>query len=312
MKKVLLHIHLDGSVRPDTVSELLNLDIDYVKSNMIAKNCSSLSDYLTKFDLPIKAMQTKDNLTRIAFELATDLKNDDVIYAEVRFAPFFHIKNGLTYDDVIISILEGFNRCSGIKINLLLCMMRGLSYEDNKDIIYLAKKYLGKGVVGIDLAGDEYKYKTSLYEDLFRLANFNNIPFTIHAGEADGASSIRDAIKYGAKRIGHGIRCVSDINLMELIKDKNILLEVCPSSNVQTGVVVDYVFHKAKFLFDNGIKICINTDNQTVSNVTVNEEYNRLKKYLEFSDEDLKKCNKYAIEGSFITKEEKEELIKEL
>ena len=312
MKKVILHIHLDGSVRPSTVSELLNISLEEAINGMIvSSDNSSLTEYLTKFDLPIKVMQTKDNLSRIAYELGQDLINDGVIYAEVRFAPMFHTKEGLSYDEVITSILDGFKRCN-IKINLLLCMMRGASYEDNEKIIYLAKKYLGKGVCGLDLAGDEFKYKTSLYKDLFKLAKENSIPFTIHAGEADGPSSIRCALEYGATRIGHGIRCMEDKELVEEIKNKNILLEVCPTSNIDTKVVNDYSLHNAKELFDNGVNICINTDNQTVSNISLCDEYLKLEKYLGFSDEDLRKCNINAIKGSFITEEEKEELIKEL
>lgn len=311
MKKVELHVHLDGSVRPSTVSELLNRDLEDVCREMTVDSSNpNLSMYLTKFDLPLSVMQTKENLTRIAYELASDLKKDEVIYAEVRFAPIFHTKKGLSYDEIINSVLEGFKRVN-IKINLLLCMMRGQSMEDNYAIIDLASKYLGKGVCGIDLAGDEYNYKTSLYEPLFREARQRNIPFTIHAGEADGPSSIENALEYGATRIGHGVRCIEDNEIINQIKNKGILLEICPTSNIHTKIFGNYYEHPFKLLYDAGIRLCINTDNRTVSSITLNDEYNHALE-VGFSNDDLVKCNIEAIKASFISEEEKEELIKEL
>ena len=277
---------------------------------MAGSDNASLTDYLKRFDLPIWLMQTKDNLKRIAFELACDLKKDDVIYAEVRFSPLFHTREGLTKEEVVESVLDGFRECDGIKINLLLCMMRGLSFEDNLEIINLAKLYLGKGVCGIDLAGDEYNYKTYLYKELFKIAKDKNILFTIHAGEADGVDSIKNAIECGASRIGHGIRCIEDKDIMNMIKDKNILLEICPTSNIDTKVVDSYNNHPIRYLYDKGIKLSINTDNNTVSNITLDDEYNNLKKYLSFTDKELLECNKNALRASFITEREKEELIK--
>lgn len=312
MKKVELHVHLDGSVRVSTVSELLNISIEEAKSKMIVSSSNpDLSTYLTKFDLPLSVMQSKENLTRIAYELATDLKSESVIYAEVRFAPIFHTREGLTYDEIITSILDGFKKCSGIKINLLLCMMRGQSYEDNLEIVSKAFEYLGKGVCGLDLAGDEFNYKTSNYESLFRKAKEKGIPFTIHAGEADGPSSVRDAIRFGASRIGHGVRSIEDEYTLNLIKNNNILLEICPTSNVQTKVVERIEDHPVKKILDYGIKLCINTDNRTVSNITLSDEYSNALK-LGLTESDLKKCNINAIKSSFISDIEKEELIKEL
>lgn len=309
MKKIELHVHLDGSVRPTTVSELSKISLMDVKEQMIVdKNTTNLTEYIKKFDLPIKVMQSKTNLTRIAYELAEDLKRDDVIYAEVRFSPLFHTKEGLTYDEIIMAILDGFKKCLHIKINLILCMMRGFSYDDNLQIIYLAKKYLGKGVCGLDLAGDEYNYKTSQYKELFDIARQNNIPFTIHAGEADGASSIKDAISFGAKRIGHGVRCIEDEAIMKLLKDKQILLEICPTSNCQTKAVESYIDHPIKKIIDSGIKVCVNTDNRTVSNISLTDEYTLLKNKLDLTESTLRELNINAIEGSFLSQEEKEVL----
>ena len=306
MKKIELHVHLDGSVRPKTVSELFNYDIKDVKNKMmVTSDTKDLTEYLTKFDLPIKAMQTKDNLKRIARELALDLKDDDVIYAEVRFAPILHTKEGLSLDEVVSSVLEGIKSVNEIKVNLILCMMRGFSYEDNLKTIMVTKKFLNKGVVGLDLAGDEKKYQTINYKDLFMIAKDNNIPFTIHAGEADTSKSVLDAINFGAKRIGHGIAIVNDEKILNLVKEKNVFLEVCPTSNVDTKAVLSYEKHPIKDLFLKGVKVTVNTDDRTVSNITLSKEYEKLKEYFNFSDEEFLQMNLNAISSSFMNEDEK-------
>ena len=311
MKKVELHVHLDGSVRVSTVSELLNLDVNYALDNMVVKDVNpDLASYLTKFDLPIKVMQTKENLKRIACELAQDLKLDDVIYAEVRFAPQKHVLKGLSLDEVVDAVLAGFKAVSGIKINVILCMMRGDSFDKNKEVIYLCKRYLDKGVVGLDLAGDEKNYKTKDYKALFDIANKENIPFTIHAGEADGAKSVLDAICFGAKRIGHGIRVLEDEAVLKKVIDNNVTLEVCPTSNVQTKAVNSYKEHPVKKLYDKNVLVTINTDNNTVSNLTLSKEYVRLRKYFNFTDADFLRFNINAVNASFISEEEKEKYVK--
>lgn len=311
MKKVELHLHLDGSLRPSTVAQILNLDTGYVKNNMIVKSDNdSLSEYLTKFDLPIKAMQTKENLKRVASELAEDLKEDEVIYAEVRFAPQFHTDQGLTFDEVVESVLDGVKSVKEIKINVILCMMRGASYENNLKTIEVAEKYLNKGVVALDLAGDEKKYKTSDYEKLFDVAKKKNIPFTIHAGEAAGAKSVLEAINFGAQRIGHGIKIIEDEKILELVREKNIFLEVCPTSNIQTKVVDSYNEHPIKKLYDNEILVTISTDNNTVSNISLSDEYNRLSKTFRFTSKDFLQMNINAVLASFLSNHEKEKYIK--
>ena len=313
MKKVELHVHLDGSVRPSTISEILNLDLNYVKKNMsVDSNNEDLSCYLTKFDLPAKAMQTKDNLKRIAKELALDLVSDDIIYAEVRFAPQKHTLNGLSLDDVILSVLEGLKSVSGIKTNVILCMMRGDSFDKNKEVIDVCKKYLGSGVVALDLAGDEKHFKTKDYKTLFDIAKEKEVPFTIHAGEADNYQSVKDAISFGAKRIGHGINIIENDDVVKEVIQNGIILEVCPTSNVQTKAVKSYADHPIKKLYEKGVLITINTDNNTVSNITLSKEYELLEKYFNFTKKDFYTFNKNAVNASFISNEEKEELLKKL
>lgn len=311
LPKVELHIHLDGSIRPSTAAYLLNKSIEDVSNNMIASDkCEDLNEYLTKFDYPEKILQTKENLERVAYELALDLKKDNVIYAEIRFAPLKHIKEGLTLDSVVDSVLDGLSRVN-IKTNLILCMMRNDTYSDNLKVIELASKYLNKGVGGIDLAGAEALYKTSSFKELFVMAKKYNIPFTIHSGEADGYDSILATINFGATRIGHGIRAIEYDDLINLIIDNNILLEVCPTSNVQTNAVDKYTDHPIKKLIDKGVNVSINTDNRTVSNISLNLEYKKLQESFGFTKELFIKTNLNAIEHAFVSLDEKAKLKKE-
>lgn len=313
LPKVELHLHLDGSISIDLASKLSKLDKEKLEETMIApEKCKNLSEYLTKFDLPIQLMQTKENLTQIASNLVDELERENVIYAEIRFAPNFHTKKYLSLDEVVNSVLKGLSQNKKVKTNLILCMMRGTSVEENKKVIDLAEKYLNKGVCAIDLAGAEDKYPLEEYLPLFSLAKEKNIPFTIHAGENGSASEVEKAIKIGAKRIGHGIHSISNQKVLDLIKEKDILLEICPTSNVQTNAIDTYANHPIKKLYQHHIALNINTDNRTVSNISLTEEYQKLYKTFSFTLNDYQEMNKNAILHSFLSNKEKEELLKKL
>lgn len=308
MPKVELHVHLDGSVNLDLISSLSGDNFDIIKEKMVAPDkCVDLKDYLERFDYPCYFMQSKDNIELVAKNLINDLKKENVIYAEVRFAPLKHMNNGLSIDEVINSVINGF-KDNDLKVNLILCMMRNDSFEDNMKVINVAKKYLNRGVCAIDLAGDEAHYPTGDFKDLFKVSKDYGIPFTIHAGEADGASSVESAIAFGAKRIGHGIRCLEDKDLVNQIVDKNIHLEVCPTSNIQTNVVNSISDHPIRKLFDLGVNLSINTDNRTVSNTSLTNEYTLLRDNLTFGINDFIKCNINAINSSFLSDEDKVKL----
>ena len=313
LKKVELHLHLDGSVKIDTLAKISKEPINILKSKMIApEQCENLSEYLTKFDIPIEYMQTKENLILIAKELTDYIETENIIYAEIRFAPMFHTKDSLSYEEVVDAVLEGLSYNKNIKTNLILCMMRGMPKENNLKTIDVAFKYLNKGVCGIDLAGAEDKYPLSDYIDLFKIASEKNIPFTIHAGENGSYKEIELAIKLGAKRIGHGIHSYESEKLQTELKAKNILLEICPTSNVQTNSIDKYENHPIHSFYKQGIKVCINTDNKTVSNISLAEEYIKLYNTFNFSINDFKQMNINALQGSFLSEKEKDKLKKEL
>ena len=307
MPKVELHLHLDGSVRYQTALEIIG---NIKKENMIVSDdCHDLNEYLTKFSVPLAILQTKENLERVAYELALDLKSENVIYAEIRFAPLKHLLKGLSPEEVIESVLKGLKKVN-IKTNLILCMMRGDTFDNNLKVVALALKFLNRGVCALDLAGAESLYPTSDYKELFAIAQANGIPFTIHAGEAAGFESIKDALDFGALRIGHGIKCLEDEKLIKELKEKNILLEICPTSNIQTKAVTAYQKHPVYELYKKGVPICINTDNRTVSNITLTKEYQKLMQNFSLTTNDLKQMNINAINGAFLTNEEKEKLKK--
>ena len=311
MPKIELHLHLDGSLDIKKIQKKYKISKKEIKNKMIAdEKCQNLNDYLTKFDFPISIMQTKEELEDAVINLLEKLKKQNVIYAEIRFAPQFHIKKGLTQDKVVEIVINASKNVD-IKSNFILCIMRG---KDNMDLNYetleVAKKYYGKGVCAVDLAGAEALYKTENYEEIFKKVVEYNILFTIHAGEADGPESIETAIRFGAKRIGHGVRCIENEELMNLIKTKNITLEICPTSNIQTCVYNNYKEHPIKQIYEKGIKVTINTDNMTVSNTDLANEYKKLEKYTGLTKKDFIEMNKNAINSAFISEEEKKELYK--
>lgn len=304
MKKIELHLHLDGSCNIELASQLEGKD---VSNELIASNTDSLSKYLESFTLPIKLLQDLDNIENFSYLLAKELEKDEVIYAEVRFCPLFHIEK-YSIEEVVHSIIKGFNKVSTVKINLIFCMMRHFSEDDNMKIIMLTKEFLGKGVVAIDLAGDEAKFKTSNFDKLFDEIKKKNIPFTIHAGEADSYESVQTAISFGTKRIGHGVRCIENNDTVKELVAGGISLEICPTSNVDTKVVTDLKYHPIKKLVDAGVLVTINTDNRTVSNTNLDKEYDLLRKEFNFNDDDFLQFNLNAIDCAFLSDEEKENL----
>ena len=300
--KILLHLHLDGAIDIDDAFKWVKEDgikiskKDLLRELQVDEECHSLNDYLKKFDLPCKLLQTCERLEITSYHLFQKLSKLNVVYAEVRFAPLKHLEKGLTLDDVVISVINGFNKAnveSGIMGGIILSLMRGEEYEKNKKVVDVAKKYLGKGVVGIDLAGAEALYPTKDYVQLFSYAKTLEIPFTIHAGEAAGVESIKAALDIGAKRIGHGVKVIDDEALMERVIKENILLEVCVTSNYQTEAIKRR--HPIEKLYRKGVKISINTDNDTVSGIDINREYARILQETKMDIEDLIKCNTNSI-----------------
>ncbi len=309
-----LHLHLDGSLRPKTVWELgkeqnIDLgakDIEELKFMMeVPNDCKTLHECLERFDLPLKVLQTADAIERVSYEIVEDLSKLGIDYAEVRFAPQLSINKGLTQSEVVEAAIKGVKRgmkdFPTIKCGLILCCMRGENIQDkNLETIEVAKKYLGDIVCAVDLAGAESLYSTEIFETVFKKANEYNLPRTIHAGEAAGADSIRKALSYGTKRLGHGVNAIYDKELMKELIDNEVTLEVCVTSNYQTKVVQSIEEHPVKKLFDAGVRVTVNSDNMTVSSTNIHKEIKILKERLGFTDEDIKKMQEYAEEARFL------------
>ncbi len=280
-----LHVHLDGSLRLSTILELaaeqkVDLparDQDGLRKAMnLGQNCGSLVEYLKAFDVTLKVMQTEEALYRVALELGEDCAKEKVRYIEVRYAPMLHTRRGLRLTSVVEAVLAGLRaarEASGIEANVILCGIRNISPDSSLEMAELAVAYKGRGVVGFDLAGAEYDHPAKHHRAAFQLVRDNNINCTIHAGEAYGPESIAQALHVcGAHRIGHGCRLREDGDLLHYVNDHRIPLEVCPSSNVQTGAVKDIARHPLKLYLDLGLRVTVNTDNRLVTDTTVSRE----------------------------------------
>ena len=320
-KYIDLHLHLDGALTVETAYKLgringFTLPEEEELKNMITvpADCADLNDFLKCFDYPLSLMQTPDALSNAVYYVCEDIKENGVIYAEIRFAPQFHTDKGMTQEDAILAALDGLKK-TDLKANLILCCMRGEGNEEaNDETVELAKKYLVKdgGVVAIDIAGAEAIFPTENYKDLFAKARDYGIPFTIHAGEADGADSVRLAIEYGAKRIGHGVRSYEDPDVVNMLKEKGVFLEMCPTSNRQTHAVEDMSKYPFMDYLNDGVLVTLNTDDPGIEGTTIGDEYRYMESEFGLTKAQEKTLLSNSVDAAFTTDEVKQELKKEL
>lgn len=317
--KIELHCHLDGSVPLQTLRELLK-DPELPKEAFEApKDCRSLAEYLTRFDLPLTCMQTKEGLKRVAEDFMLSLKKDNVRYVEVRFAPLLCTQQGLTCREVLESVLEGLNKGrmkTGILYHVIVCAMRHHSFEENFHVLLNAMEFHRAGVCAMDLAGNEAAYPTGAFQELFRKAKNYRMPFTIHSGECGSLANVQAAYEFGARRVGHGIALMESPELMRYFAQKGIGVEVCPTSNFQTKAVEKREDYPLKRFFEGNLKVSINTDNRTVSGTDLTGELQSALAFLSPGEElplelkldILQKLQKNAIDTAFADDAEKQEL----
>jgi len=286
MYKHVLHDHLDGGLRPSTARELAEtinytplLEIDNVESFFDRSNSVSLENYLEAFIHTISLMQSYSSIERIAFEAAEDMHLNGINYYESRYAPFYSVNTEMTPLDVIDAVNSGFKIAEntyGIKSGLILCGMR----HDTKDVINVANLCLEAKdkIIGFDIAGPELNFPPSLFRESFKKVKDLGVNITIHAGEGDGVNSIKDALNNGAKRIGHGVRIIEDINknkpgeTAKIILEEQIPLEICISSNIHTNMYENYDSHPIVDLIALGFNVYLNTDNRLMSNTSISKE----------------------------------------
>lgn len=321
LPKIELHCHLDGSVRPETIIDIAkkeNIQIPSYEMNEVEEmiiapiDCKSLEEYLDRFQIPIMVMQSKESLTRLAFELFEDAAKENVKYMEVRFAPLQHIHKGLSTNEVIESVIKGIRDAEAmydIKGNIILSFLKNLPQESIFKVIENAAKYLNNGVAAVDLAGAEDEGFSLRFIEACKRATSLGYKLTIHAGETGVGKNVLEAVELlGAERIGHGIYIKNSPAAYEIVKSKGITLEVCPTSNVQTKAVKNLKEHPFyEFLKDN-IKVTMNTDNRTVSNTTLTKELEGIHKEFHLTYEAYKNIYLNSVEAAFIDEEAKKAL----
>ncbi|MFD6426959.1 adenosine deaminase [Streptomyces sp. NPDC060198] len=338
--KVLLHDHLDGGLRPGTIVELALAqgyeDLPETDPGKLgvwfreAADSGSLERYLETFAHTCAVMQTREALHRVASECAQDLAEDGVVYAEVRYAPEQHLTAGLTLEEVVEAVNDGFRegerlaREAGrrIRVGALLTAMRHAARS--LEIAELANRYRDSGVVGFDIAGAEAGFPPTRHLDAFEYLKRENNHFTIHAGEAFGLPSIWQALQWcGADRLGHGVRIIDDIEVAEdgtvklgrlagYVRDKRIPLELCPTSNLQTGAAPSYAEHPIGLLRTLHFRVTVNTDNRLMSGTSMSQEFERLTETFGYTLDDMQWFTVNAMKSAFIPFDERLAMINDV
>jgi adenosine deaminase len=304
--KVELHLHLDCSLSYAAVSRLAPeiTRAEYDAEFIAPPQCASLADFLTRAPRGIHLMQTEDALRIVTEDVFEQLAADNVLYAELRFAPLLHTYEGLTPEAIVAAVDRVTEQCicaTGIEARLILCTLRHFNTEQSLQTAHLVRQFAGTRVAALDIAGDEAGCPIGPHIPAFRYAIDHGLHRTAHAGEASGAASVWETLEhFKPTRIGHGVRSIEDPALIDHLRETHVHLEVCPSSNVQTRTAPTYAEHCVDRLYRDGVSLGINTDARTITNVTLEQEYARLRHHFAWTDEQLTACNLEAVRAAFI------------
>jgi adenosine deaminase len=318
--KVELHCHLDCCVRVGTVAAIgretgLALPASLEQALVAPEVCHDLADYIRRIDLALEVMQRPEDLRRIARELVEDFAADGVIYAEVRFAPQLHTRRGLTLQQVVDAVHAGLAEGTArhaVRTGLILCCLRHQAPEDSLAIAELAIANRDR-VCALDLAGDEARFPGAPHAPAFERVRAAGLHRTIHAGEAAGSESVREALDVlAAERIGHGVRIEEDPALVDEVRRRAIALEMCPTSNVQTRAVGSLEAHPIDRLRQRGLRVTVSTDGRTVSATSVTEEFRRLAAHKAWTAAEFWLCQRNAAEAAFVSPPLREDLLRRL
>ena len=319
-----LHLHFDGSLLPRTVLELAQeqgillpaTEPDELKLFLAApEECGSLNEYLEKFDLPGRCIMDEEGLSGAAYDLLSQMNEENVCYAEIRFAPLLSETKKMDSRKVIEAVISGMEQGKkdfGIEYGVIVCAMRHHSTEDNMRMIKTAREYLGSGVCAADLAGAEALYPMSEFMDIFTETKKMGMPFTLHAGECGNPQNVIDSINVGAGRIGHGIAMRGNQEIRKMVKKAGIGIEMCPISNLQTKSVNSMAEYPMREFLDAGLKVSVNTDNRTVSNTSLTKELEFIQKNYGIRDEEILQMMKNAIDTAFADDSIKDKICKML
>lgn len=325
LPKIELHCHLDGSLRPETIIDIAlkdgiqlpSYEREELQRELIAPlDCKSLNDYLKRFSLSNLVMQSKENLKRITFELFEDAAKENVKYMEVRFAPLLHTLKGLDAEEIIQAVLDGMSAAVkryDIRGNIILSCMRTMPVERAFEVVEKGRKFLGKGVVAIDLCASEEEGFCRRFIEPIALARNYGYRVTIHAGETGFGKNVLKAVELlGAERIGHGVFIKDCTEAYNIVKDRQVVLEMCPTSNIQTKAVHHYREHPIYQFHKDGIKVTINTDNRTVSDTTMTKECRIVNSEFNLGEEDYRQIYENSVEASFADQETKKWCLSQL
>ena len=321
LPKAELHCHLDGSVRAETMLELAREygqtmpvdDPDALREHMVVKDAHNLEEYLERFSITLSVMQRAEAIERIAYELAADAARDGVRYLEARYAPVLNVSEGLSLDEAVEAAARGLTRAErehDIVARIIVCGLRHLEPSVSLDLAKLAVAHRDRGVVGFDLAGGERGHPASAHADAFAFARQHDLAVTVHAGEGDGADSVRQAVHLcGAHRLGHATRLIEDESLTSYVTDRRIALEVCLTSNVQTHATESFDAHPVRQYFDRGMNVVLNTDNRLMSGTTLTDEYLLAARHHSFTFEELAAIALNGFASAFIPWKERMALL---
>ncbi len=314
LPKIELHCHLDGSLSMEFIQKKLGKSVS-CQEVQVSKNCGSLAEYLEKFELPCQCLQDAEGLREAGYDFLRTASRENVVYTEVRFAPLLSVGLGLNTEQVISSLLKGLaegKRDFGVEYNVITCAMRHHSPEDNLEMLKAAREFLGEGVCGADLAGAEASYPMSNFIGLFEKVKKIGMPFTIHAGECGNAWNIVQAAEAGAKRIGHGIAMAGKPQIRQMCRERQIGIEMCPVSNLQTKAAESMNNYPLREFLDMGLLVSVNTDNRTVSGTSLTEELELVQKGCGVSDEEIRLLQRNALETAFAEESVKHKMLKRL
>ena len=325
LPKADLHCHLDGSIRLPTLIELArknNIELPSFEEKellRIFRNAAregSLNNYIRLFDYTLGVMQTEENLYRVAYELVEDTAKENIQYLEVRFSPILHTRKKLNLTRIMEAVLFGLRDARKkyhTKNGIIICGIRQISPETSIKLAELTVAYKYRGVLGFDLAGTEDQYPAKEHKEAFYLIRNNCINCTVHAGEAYGPDSIKEALHYlNAHRIGHGTRLKENGDLLNYVNDHRIPLEICLTSNIQTGAVKDYQYHPAKFYYDCGLRVTLNTDNRLFSDTTLTNELFLAVEQCGFELSDIKQLVVNGFKSAFLHYRQKVNMINDM
>ena len=319
--KAELHCHLDGSVRPSTLLELARDqhkamprdDAEALADFMLVRDARDLEEYLERFSITLSVMQQAEALERIAYELAEDAASEGIRYLEARYAPILNVREGLTLEGVVEASLRGFARAArdhDIVSKVVICAIRNMPPTASLELARLAVDYKNEGVVGFDLAGGEAGNPAALHAQAFAHCRAHGLPCTCHAGEADGAGSIAQAMhSCHAHRIGHGTHLIDDPVLMAEARDTGVAIECCLTSNLQTRAIPSIDAHPLRKYFEAGLQVSINTDNRLMSGTDLVSEYLLAARHLDFTFDELMRLARQGFTNAFLPDAEKQALL---